>query len=134
MSLARSARPMALALGLFAMLASAANETVEDDGHMVNEAEGTCTVGFETSSFRPRLDHRPTPMEAMEGNWWVSRWDRVFVGPPAPPGPGRSKPLRWTCRMTGWVSGPGRYGHMNMYSREFRVARSEFIPGPDSAP
>jgi len=128
--------PSALAWLLTATLSSmaAGNELPRVEAAMHIDADGTCMVGFEASSFRPRLDHKPTPMEFMEGNWWVTAWGDTFVGPPAPPGPGRSRSLVWACRVTGALSPPGRYGHMNMYSHELRIIHSEFIPAPDSAP
>ena len=103
-------------------------------GYTLTTVDGTCTVGFEASRFTPKHDRKPTPEDTFEWNWWVTGWSADFVGPPAPRLPGHSKPLQWACRMTGWLSPRGSYGHMNGYGHRFQVVRSEFIPAPDSAP
>jgi hypothetical protein len=110
------------------------DEVLRGYGYVPTEAEGTCATGFEASKFTPRREHKPTnPEELMDANWWVSGWSGL-TGPPAPRVPGFGKPRVWTCRMTGWLSPRGGYGHMNQYGHQFLVVRSEVILAPDSAP
>ncbi len=110
------------------------DEVMRGYGYALTTVDGTCLTAFEASRFTPKHERKPTPDDQVEWNWWVGGWGDTFVGPPAPRLPGHGKAHEWACRMTGWLSPRGGYGHMNMYGHQFLVVRSEVTPAPDSAP
>ena len=100
------------------------DQVLRDYGYVQRDLTGRCTIGFEASRFTPALDRDASPIEKIDANWWVAEWPPI-PGPPAARGPSPRRALDWPCRIVGWVSPPGGYGHVNMFSHQVLVIRFE---------
>lgn len=87
-------------------------ETMRGFGYVAVTAEGSYTTGFETSWFEPR--GQP------EQDWWVRFMADSRLGPPED-GPTSRLGFSLPVRVTGFLSQPGRYGHLGAYDHELLV-------------
>lgn len=102
-------------------------------GYVPSDVTGRCAVGVEASRFTPRLPDDATPLQKIDANWWVAQW------PPSPAAPRASRSASrsgraWPCRVVGWLSPPGHYGHMNMYGHQLVAIRVEDLPEAATSP
>jgi hypothetical protein len=102
-------------------------------GYVPSDVAGRCAVGVEASRFTPRLPDDASPIRKIDANWWVAQWPPSAAAPPASrPASGRGR--AWPCRIVGWLSPPGHYGHMNMYSHQMVAIRVEDLPEATTLP
>jgi hypothetical protein len=88
-------------------------------GYTPVEIEGRWRPGAESSEFRPRGS-------ASTGTWWLSMLEKVDSDLPKPrdyPGDG------FSLRITGYLSPPGRHGHMGMNEHYFFATKIRQVPG-----
>lgn len=98
-------------------------------GYVPSDVTGRCAVGAEASRFTPRLPADATPIQRIDANWWVARWPPSAAAASAPRPASRPASFghgrAWPCRIVGWLSPPGHYGHMDMYSHQLVAIRVE---------
>ena len=88
-------------------------------GYVHRSATGTCISNFEISRFD--ADDAPVSRFHMKENWWLSGLGTVHSTLPPVPAASRHAGVSSACKVDGYLSPLGRYGHMGTFDRDFKA-------------